>query len=172
MKSIKKEESEAKLKETKEKVKDVKKEKEVKETVKKDSTTRDNKINKEVDRKKEDIKKTPKEADSKKDNKSRDVKDAKKDQKATKTRLKTKDEPEDSGRTGLSLLSRDNCNKINISGPPMKKERKDSESSRESMKSRESLRGATKRSTRQSIDSSSRASSSPVDIVPYKRRRL
>ncbi|XP_058792968.1 MRG/MORF4L-binding protein isoform X1 [Phymastichus coffea] len=146
MKTRKKEETESKMKEPKDKVKEIKKEKEVKEPVKKEIILRDTKIVKEAEKKKEDIKKVTKEPEVKKESKLRETKEVKKEQKATKGRLKGKEEPEDTG-------------------PPTKKERKDSESSRESLKR------APKRPTRQSVDNSSKASSSPRDTPPPKRRR-
>ncbi|XP_011504376.1 PREDICTED: MRG/MORF4L-binding protein [Ceratosolen solmsi marchali] len=147
MKSRKKEDTDQKPKEIKEKVKEIKKEKEVKEVVKKEITLRDTKTVKEVERKKEEIKKVVKEPELKKENKQRETKEIKKEQKATKGRLKGKEEPEDTG-------------------PPVKKERKDSEPNRESLKR------ALKRPTRQSIDSTSKASPSPRDTPPPKRRRI
>ncbi|XP_014210292.1 MRG/MORF4L-binding protein [Copidosoma floridanum] len=146
MKSRRKEETEVKPKEIKEKTKEVKKEKEVKEPAKKEIVLRETKAVKESERKKEDVKKVTKEPEAKKETKQREAKEVKKEQKTTKGRLKGKEEIEDIG-------------------PPTKKERKDSESSRESLKR------PPKRSTRQSTDSSSKASSSPRDTPPLKRRR-
>ncbi|XP_066603296.1 MRG/MORF4L-binding protein [Prorops nasuta] len=143
----KKEETEQKLKDNKEKLKDLKKEKEVKDPIKKEVVLRDVKATKEVEKKKDETKKFVKENDTKKD-KLRDVKDVKKEHKISKGRAsKGKDEIEETASNG-------------------KKERKDSESSREGLK-----RG-TKRPTRQSVDSSSKASSSPRDTPPPKRRRI
>lgn len=98
MKTCKREETETKPKELKEKVKEIKKEKEVKDVVKKEIILRDTKAVKEVERKKEEVKKVVKEPEVKKDNKQRESKEIKKDQKATKGRLKGKEEPEDTGK--------------------------------------------------------------------------
>ncbi|XP_043270225.1 MRG/MORF4L-binding protein isoform X2 [Venturia canescens] len=94
--SRKKEEPESnKSKEQKDKFKDVaKKEKDLKETPKKDSLPRDQKITKEAEKKKEEVKKVVKEPEIKKD-KQRDIKDVKKDYKTSKSRPKGKDEIEE-----------------------------------------------------------------------------
>jgi len=142
-----KEELETKLKDQRDKYKEIKKEKDIKESFKKDITLRDFKGTKDVEKKKEDMKKYVKEVDMKKD-KFRDVKDTRKEHKSSKGRSsKGKEDSEESVSNG-------------------KKERKDSESSRELMKR------IPKRPTRQSVDSSSKASSSPRDTPPPKRRRI
>ncbi|XP_011312789.1 MRG/MORF4L-binding protein [Fopius arisanus] len=148
IKNKQKEETDVKSKDLKEKVKETKKEKEVKETPKKEIVTREQKTPKEVDKKKEDVKKVVKEPEVKKE-KLRDTKDVKKDNKTPKGRGKGKDE----GEEPLPVL-------------PVKKERKDSDTSREIPKR------VPKRPTRQSIDNASKASSSPRDTPPPKRRRI
>ncbi|XP_012276514.1 MRG/MORF4L-binding protein isoform X2 [Orussus abietinus] len=102
---------------------------------------------KEAEKKKEEIKKSIKEPEIKKE-KQRDVKDVKKDIKPMKGRPKGKDDVEEPGSIG-------------------KKERKDSSDA-----IREGLKRVPKRPTRQSIDSTSKASSSPRDTPPPKRRRI
>lgn len=146
LKSRRREEPELRLKEQRDKYKDVKKDKDNKEPIKKETISRDVKGNKEIDKKKEEFKKYIKETEIKKE-KLRDLKDMKKEHKSSKGRSKGKDEPEETASNG-------------------KKERKDSESGRESLK-----RGP-KRPTRQSVDSTSKASSSPRDTPPPKRRRI
>lgn len=104
MKSRKKEETEVKPKESKEKVKEVaKKDKDVKDVAKKEIVLRDTKAVKEVERKKEEVKKVVKEPEVKKDNKQRETKEVKKEQKATKGRLKGKEEPEDAGKMNIMI---------------------------------------------------------------------
>ncbi|KAF7402382.1 hypothetical protein HZH66_004649 [Vespula vulgaris] len=120
LKLRKKEESESKLKEQRDKYKEIKKEKDIRESFKKENLKKD---------------------------KLRDMKDSRKEHKFSKGRSKGKDELEEIASNG-------------------KKERKDSDSSRESLK-----RGP-KRPTRQSMDSSSKASPSPRDTPPLKRRRI
>lgn len=142
----KKEELETKLKDQRDKYKEIKKEKDTKESLKKDSTLRDFKGSKDLEKKKEEMKKYVKEMEIKKD-KFRDVKDTRKEHKSSKGRSKGKDDVEESASNG-------------------KKERKDSESGRELLKR------IPKRPTRQSVDSSSKASSSPRDTPPPKRRRI
>ncbi|KAL6425241.1 hypothetical protein ACFW04_009468 [Cataglyphis niger] len=142
----KKEELEMKLKDQRDKYKEIKKEKDIKESLKKDNTLRDFKGSKDMEKKKEEMKKYVKEMEIKKD-KFRDVKDTRKEHKSSKGRSKGKDDSEESASNG-------------------KKERKDSESSRELLKR------IPKRPTRQSVDSSSKASSSPRDTPPPKRRRI
>ncbi|XP_046820545.1 MRG/MORF4L-binding protein [Vespa crabro] len=146
LKLRKKEEPESKLKEQRDKYKEIKKEKDIRESFKKETMLRDIKGTKDLEKKKEDIKKYVKEIDLKKD-KLRDMKDSRKEHKLSKGRSKGKDELEEIASNG-------------------KKERKDSDSSRESLK-----RGP-KRPTRQSVDSSSKASPSPRDTPPLKRRRI
>lgn len=95
MKSRKKEEPDSKAKEQKEKLKEVsKKDKDAKETPKKDLPPRDQKVTKEVERKKEEVKKIVKEPEVKKE-KQRETKDARKDLKTSKSRPKGKDEAEE-----------------------------------------------------------------------------
>lgn len=142
----KKEELDMKLKDQRDKYKEIKKEKDIKESSKKDSMLRDFKGSKDMDKKKEEMKKYVKEVDVKKD-KFRDMKDIRKEHKSSKGRSKGKDDPEESALNG-------------------KKDRKDSESGRELLKR------IPKRPTRQSVDSSSKASSSPRDTPPPKRRRI
>ena len=81
---------------SKDKVKEVKKEKDIKEVIKKEIVLRDNKSSKEPEKKKEEPKKAQKEPE-RKDAKQRETKEVKKEQKATKTRLKGKEELDDSG---------------------------------------------------------------------------
>jgi MRG-binding protein len=104
MKSRKKEESDTKPKEIKEKVKEIKKEKEVKEVVKKEIILRETKTVKDTERKKEEVKKVVKEPELKKENKQRETKEIKKEQKATKGRLKGKEEPEDTGKNLIKFF--------------------------------------------------------------------
>ncbi|XP_015522355.1 MRG/MORF4L-binding protein isoform X1 [Neodiprion pinetum] len=149
MKLRKKEELDVKSKEVqpKEKQKEMRKDKDSKDIVKKDiPPPKEVKGSKEPDRKKEEPKKPTREMDMKKD-KLRDSKDIKKEQhKSSKGRPKGKDDDETASAG--------------------KKERKDSESSRDGPK-----RGV-KRPTRQSVDNTSKASSSPRDTPPPKRRRI
>ncbi|XP_033335202.1 MRG/MORF4L binding protein [Megalopta genalis] len=146
IKARKKEEPEFKLKEQRDKYKEMKKEKDVKDLMKKDTILRDLKGTKDIDKKKEEFKKYVKDIEMKKD-KLRDMKDIRKDHKSSKGRTKGKDDLEETVSNG-------------------KKERKDSDSGRESLK-----RGP-KRPTRQSVDSTSKASPSPRDTPPPKRRRI
>lgn len=95
-KSRRKEELEIKLKDQRDKYKDIKKEKDVKENSKKDSMLRDVKGCKDMDKKKEEIKKYAKDVELKKD-KFRDVKDLRKEYKSSKGRSKGKDDSEESG---------------------------------------------------------------------------
>lgn len=95
-KSRKKEELEIKLKDQRDKYKEIKKEKDVKESFKKDSVLRDFKGTKDVEKKKEEMKKYVKEVDMKKD-KFRDVKETRKEHKSSKGRSKGKEDSEDSG---------------------------------------------------------------------------
>ncbi|KAL0115212.1 hypothetical protein PUN28_010667 [Cardiocondyla obscurior] len=145
LKPRKKEELELKIKDQRDKYKEIKKEKDIKEGFKKDSVLRDFKGTKDVEKKKEEIKKFVKE-DAKKE-KFKDSKEPKKEHKSLKGRSKGKEDSEESASNG-------------------KKERKDSESGRELLKR------IPKRPTRQSVDSSSKASSSPRDTPPPKRRRI
>lgn len=92
----KKEELEIKLKDQRDKYKDIKKEKDIKESSKKDSMLRDIKGCKDIDKKKEEIKKYGKDMEGKKD-KFRDVKDTRKEHKSLKGRSKGKDDMEESG---------------------------------------------------------------------------
>ncbi|EFN77250.1 MRG/MORF4L-binding protein [Harpegnathos saltator] len=140
-----KEELEIKLKDQKDKYKEIKKEKDIKESSKKDSMLRDIKGCKDIDKKKEEIKKYAKDMEMKKD-KFRDIKDARKEHKSSKGRSKSKDDIEETSN--------------------IRKERKDSESGRELLKR------IPKRPTRQSMENSSKASSSPRDTPPPKRRRI
>ncbi|XP_032687974.1 MRG/MORF4L-binding protein [Odontomachus brunneus] len=142
----KKEELEIKLKDLRDKYKEIKKEKDIKESSKKDNMSRDIKGSKDIDKKKEEIKKYTKDMEVKKD-KFRDIKDTRKEHKSSKSRSKSKDDIEES-----------------VSN--IRKERKDSESGRELLKR------IPKRPTRQSMESSSKASSSPRDTPPPKRRRI
>ncbi|KAF7992698.1 hypothetical protein HCN44_005042 [Aphidius gifuensis] len=150
MKNRQKEDNDIKQKEQKDKIKEIKKEKDIKDTPKKDIITREQKTPKEAEKKKEEIKKIIKETDIKKE-KQRDVKEIKKDTKTLKEKGKGKEDPEEI-----------------IPALAIKKERKDSETSREPPK-----RIPPKRPTRQSIDNATRASTSPRDTPPLpKRRRL
>lgn len=92
----KKEELDMKLKDQRDKYKEIKKEKDIKESSKKDSVLRDFKGSKDIDKKKEEMKKYVKEVDVKKD-KFRDMKDIRKEHKSSKGRSKGKDDPEESG---------------------------------------------------------------------------
>ncbi|XP_057327476.1 MRG/MORF4L-binding protein [Microplitis mediator] len=148
MKNKQKDEIENKAKDTKDKSKDTKKDKEIKETPKREVITKDQKTPKEVDKKKEDPKKIIKEVEIKKE-KQREVKEIKKDNKLIKNRGKGKEEADEP--TPVIQAA--------------KKERKDSDASRETPKR------VPKRPTRQSIDNASKASSSPRDTPPPKRRR-
>ncbi|XP_017881701.1 MRG/MORF4L-binding protein [Ceratina calcarata] len=145
LKSKKRDESDIKLKEQRDKYKEIKKDKDVKDPAKKDTVLRDLKGSKDIDKKKEEYKKFVKDIEIKKD-KLRDVKDVRKDYKSSKGRSKGKDDLEEASND--------------------KKERRDSDSGRESLK-----RGP-KRPTRQSMDSTSKTSSSPRDTPPPKRRRI
>ncbi|XP_076656529.1 uncharacterized protein LOC143361123 [Halictus rubicundus] len=147
LKARKREEPELKLKEQRDKYKEMKKEKDVKDPMKKDTILRDLKGTKDVERKKEECKKFIKDIEMKKD-KLRDMKDIRKDHKSSK---------------GRSSKGKDDLEEIMST---VKKERKDSDSGRESLK-----RGP-KRPTRQSVDSTSKASPSPRDTPPPKRRRI
>ncbi|XP_076287864.1 MRG/MORF4L binding protein [Lasioglossum baleicum] len=147
LKARKREEPELKLKEQRDKYKEMKKEKDVKDPTKKDTILRDLKGTKEVEKKKEELKKFVKDIEMKKD-KLRDVKDIRKDYKSSK---------------GRSSKGKDDLEEIMST---VKKERKDSDSGRESLK-----RGP-KRPTRQSVDSISKASLSPRNTPPPKRRRI
>ncbi|XP_033188211.2 MRG/MORF4L binding protein [Bombus vancouverensis nearcticus] len=146
LKSRKREEPELKLKEQREKFKELKKDKEIKDPTKKETVLRDLKGSKDIDKKKEEFKKYVKDIELKKD-KLREIKDVRKEYKSSKGRSKGKDDLDETASNG-------------------KKERKDSDSGRESLK-----RGP-KRPTRQSMDSTSKASSSPRDTPPPKRRRI
>lgn len=170
----KKEELDIKLKDQRDKYKEIKREKDIKESSKKDSMLRDFKGSKDMDKKKEEMKKYVKEVEVKKD-KFRDVKDMRKEgHKSSKGRSKGKDDLEESGTLihfylyylmdylNEYLVTLSNC----FEASNGKKDRKDSESSRELLKR------IPKRPTRQSVDSSSKASSSPRDTPPPKRRRI
>lgn len=95
-KSRKKEESEIKPKDQRDKYKEIKKEKDIKENFKKDSVLRDFKGTKDVEKKKEEVKKYVKEVDMKKD-KFRDAKETRKEHKSSKGRSKGKEDSEESG---------------------------------------------------------------------------
>ncbi|XP_020287088.1 MRG/MORF4L-binding protein-like isoform X2 [Pseudomyrmex gracilis] len=144
LKPRRKEELETKVKDQKDKYKEIKKEKDVKDSSKKDSMLRDFKGSKDIEKKKEDIKKYVKDVEIKKD-KLKDVKDVKKEYKSMKGRSKGKDDLDES-----------------VNG---KRERRDSESSRELLKR------IPKRPTRQSMDNTCKVSS-PRDTPPLKRRRI
>ena len=92
----KKEELEIKLKDQRDKYKEIKKEKDIKESSKKDSMLRDFKGTKDVEKKKEEIKKCVKEIDIKKD-KFKDMKETRKEHKSSKGRSKGKEDSEESG---------------------------------------------------------------------------
>lgn len=93
----KKEELESKLKDQKEKYKEIKKEKDVKDSCKKDNISRDFKGSKDMEvKKKEEIRKYVKEIEIKKD-KFRDMKDGRKEHKSSKSRSKGKDDGDESG---------------------------------------------------------------------------
>lgn len=92
----KKEELDIKLKDQRDKYKEIKKEKDIKESSKKDIMLRDIKGCKDIDKKKEEIKKYTKDIEVKKD-KFRDVKDTRKEHKSSKGRLKGKDDIEENG---------------------------------------------------------------------------
>lgn len=92
----KKEELEIKLKDLRDKYKEIKKEKDIKENSKKDSMLRDIKGSKDIDKKKEEIKKYAKDMEVKKD-KFRDMKDTRKEHKSSKGRSKSKDDIEENG---------------------------------------------------------------------------
>lgn len=92
----KKEELEIKLKDQRDKYKEIKKEKD-KESLKKDSILRDFKGSKDMEKKKEEMKKYVKDIDLKKD-KFRDMKDTRKEHKSSKSRSKGKDDSEESGK--------------------------------------------------------------------------
>ncbi|KAK0174268.1 hypothetical protein PV327_011056 [Microctonus hyperodae] len=147
-----KEEVDNKIKEQKDKMKESKKDrenKEAKETPKKEVVAKDQKTLKEIDKKKEDLKKISKELELKKD-KQRETKDTKKDNKTPKGRGKGKEDIEET-----------------VAVIPAKKERKDSSDA-----NRETPKRVPKRPTRQSIDNANKASSSPRDTPPPKRRRI
>lgn len=171
-----KEELEVKLKDQRDKYKEVKKEKDIKEGFKKESLSRDFKGTKDGEKKKEEMKKYVKEVDMKKD-KLKDAKETRKEHKSSKGRSKGKEDSEENGIFFLInifdylvvFFNRvAHINRISISflASNGKKERKDSESGRELIKR------IPKRPTRQSVDSSSKASSSPRDTPPPKRRRI
>lgn len=92
----KKEDLDIKLKDQRDKYKEIKKEKDIKESFKKDIMLRDFKGSKDMDKKKEEMKKYVKEVEAKKD-KFRDVKDMRKEHKSSKGRSKGKEDPEESG---------------------------------------------------------------------------
>lgn len=92
----KKEELETKLKDQRDKYKEIKKEKDIKESFKKDSVLRDFKGIKDVEKKKDEMKKYVKEVDMKKD-KFRDIKETRKEHKSSKGRSKGKEDSEESG---------------------------------------------------------------------------
>lgn len=92
----KKEELEIKLKDQRDKYKEIKKEKDIKDSSKKDSMLRDIKGCKDIDKKKEEIKKYTKDIEVKKE-KFRDIKDARKEHKSSKGRSKGKDDIEENG---------------------------------------------------------------------------
>ncbi|XP_014483585.1 PREDICTED: uncharacterized protein LOC106749050, partial [Dinoponera quadriceps] len=140
----KKEELDIKLKDQRDEYKEIKKEKDIEESFKKDSVLRDTKACWDIDKKKEDVKKYTKDIEIKKD-KFKDVKDTRKEHKSSKGRSKGKDDMEE-------------C--VNI-----KKERKDSESGRELLK-------RIPKRPRLGKECSSGASSSPRDTPPPKRRRI
>jgi len=96
IKSRRKEETEIKLKDQRDKYKEIRKEKDFKESSKRDSMQRDFKSNKDIDKKKEEIRKYIKETEMKKE-KFRDMKDARKEHKSSKGRSKGKDDLEESG---------------------------------------------------------------------------
>lgn len=96
LKPRRKEELETKVKDQKDKYKEIKKEKDIKDSSKKDSTLRDFKGSKDAEKKKEEIKKYVKDIEIKKD-KLKDVKDVKKEYKSLKGRSKGKDDLEESG---------------------------------------------------------------------------
>lgn len=146
LKPRKRDEPEIKLKEQREKYKEIKKEKDAKEPMKKDVILRDLKGSKDIEKRKDEFKKYVKDVEMKKE-KLRDMKDIRKEYKSSKGRSKGKDELEETVSNG-------------------KKERKDLDSGRESLK-----RGP-KRPTRQSVDSTSKTTSSPRDTPPPKRRRI
>lgn len=99
----KKEELETKLKDQRDKYKEIKKEKDNKESLKKDSALRDFKGSKDMEKKKEEMKKYVKEMEIKKD-KFRDVKDTRKEHKSSKGRSKGKDDSEESGKWHFNQL--------------------------------------------------------------------
>ena len=171
LKCRKREEPELKLKEQREKFKEFKKEKDIKDPMKKDTVLRDLKGSKDIDKKKEEFKKYVKDIELKKD-KLREIKDVRKDYKSSKGRSKGKDDFEEAGRCDILrfvlifLICMICLNTLFCSAFNGKKERKDSDSGRESLK-----RGP-KRPTRQSMDNTSKASSSPRDTPPPKRRRI
>lgn len=101
LKVRKREEPELKLKEQRDKYKEIKKEKDIKDPMKKDAILRDFKGTKELDKKKEEFKKYVKDIEMKKD-KFRDIKDIRKDHKSSKGRSKGKDDPEE---TGMNFIS-------------------------------------------------------------------
>lgn len=95
LKSRKRDEPELKLKD-REKFKEFKKEKDIKDPMKKDAILRDIKGSKDIDKKKEELKKYVKDMELKKD-KLREIKDVRKDYKSSKGRSKGKDDLEETG---------------------------------------------------------------------------
>lgn len=93
-KSHRKEESETKVKDQRDKHKEIKKEKDDKESLKKDSTFHDIKGSKDMG--KEETKKYTREVETKKD-KFKDMKDMTKEYKSFKGRFKSKDDLADNG---------------------------------------------------------------------------
>lgn len=96
LKSRKREEPDPKLKEQRDKYKEMKKERDIKDSMKKDIVLRDLKGGKDVDKKKEEFKKYIKDIEIKKE-KLRDIKDVRKDHKSSKGRSKGKDDSEETG---------------------------------------------------------------------------
>lgn len=96
LKSRKREEPELKLKEQREKFKELKKDKEIKDSTKKETVLRDLKGSKDIDKKKEEFKKYVKDIELKKD-KLREIKDVRKEYKSSKGRSKGKDDLEETG---------------------------------------------------------------------------
>lgn len=96
LKSRKREEPELKLKEQREKFKELKKDKEIKDPTKKETVLRDLKGSKDIDKKKEEFKKYVKDIELKKD-KLREIKDVRKEYKSSKGRSKGKDDLEETG---------------------------------------------------------------------------
>ncbi|XP_020280330.1 MRG/MORF4L-binding protein-like [Pseudomyrmex gracilis] len=139
-KSHRKEESETKVKDQRDKHKEIKKEKDDKESLKKDSTFHDIKGSKDMG--KEETKKYTREVETKKD-KFKDMKDMTKEYKSFKGRFKSKDDLADNASD--------------------EKEHKDSESVYELLKR------IPKRSTRQSMDNSKTSCSSDTPLSKRKR---